>query len=394
MDDDRRTGHGPGQPPWAVRDADWTAKLLGRARQLMITARFDEVLALTAEGAERARREDRAPAWRELTTVHGTALTNLGRFEEAILVCDEVVESARRDGDPEAMAESWNVSLIAADRLQRDDDAMRRLDASLAVGEQFLRDGSRREVLFRAATSAGAIGLVELGDTLLTRILDGTPRDVTGHPSPGYLLWARNNQVSARTWWAVLLEHEGRIAAAEKYAGVVELCRGIVASVPDPAMMPPEPMAVFRAHEGHALTALGRHGEAEEALEVARRVLPAEPFTMMLGTVDLLCGLSSLRGRPPRDPGERAALAHRLTELARRLHDRRLEAQVWRFDAWSAYARCDAVRAAMAEERHEALVERLDWRRRLRQAALLGLRSQMLRRVAAGGDWLPPPEER
>lgn len=395
MDDDRRTGGpGRGQAPWAVQDADWATALLDRSRYLMMTAEFDEVLGLTAEGAQRALREDRASAWRELTTVHGTALTNLGRFDEAIRVCDDVVESARRDDDPEAMAGSWNVSVVAADRLQRDDDALRRLDGSLAVGEQFLRDGSRRDVLFRAACSAGAIGLVELGDRLLTRILDETEPSAAGRPSPGFLLWARNNQVSARTWWAVLLEHEGRIAAAEKYAGVVELCRGIVASVPDPRMLPPQPLAVYRAHEGHALTALGRHDEAAEALEVARRVLPAEPFTMMLGTVELLCGLSTLRGRPPADPGERAALAQRLVDLARRCHDRRLEAQVWRLDAWSSYARGDAVRAAMAEEQYEDLTERLDWRRRLRQAALLGLRSQVLRRVADGGDWLPPRDGR
>ena len=76
------------------------------------------------------------------------------------------------------------------------------------------------DLVVRAAQAAerARFDMVFLGDRLLTRILDETEPAAAGRPSPGFLLWARNNQVSARTWWAVLLEHEGRIAAAEKYA--------------------------------------------------------------------------------------------------------------------------------------------------------------------------------
>ncbi len=141
--------------------------------------------------------------------------------------------------------------------------------------------------------------------------------------------------------------------------------------------MPPKPGASLQAIEGFALAALGRAEEAAPLLDACTSVLGG-PFETLTATIEVLHGAAGLRtGSVPADDAWREAT--RLAALAQRTGEARLEAEIWLRAAERA---APGARSAIAHDRFTALTERLDWRRRLHGAQLLGFRSATLRLVA------------
>lgn len=353
-------------------------------QELMLHVRFDEVLTLAQEGASRATIAGDHGLWRRFGCDEATALFHLGRLEDSLARADAVVADAERDGVPEDMARAWNVSAIAADRLGRQNDALTRLDAALAVGEQLHRDAARLDVLGKAACSAASIGFAELGDAVFEEVLADVAAGEVGELAPSTMLWLVGQHIVVRIWLGLIEEHAGRPGAAPKhFEGAIELCRTVLAWPGLPAV----PTASVQGMYGFLLTALERHGEAAAPLAAARTVLPAEPFQIYTGGVEVTTGLSRLRADPPRELDALHAAGRRQISYTRRCLDVRAEAESWLRWGIAAERLGDDLQAQVNRERFEALVERLDWRARLDEASLLSFRSTTLSRVARGGTW-------
>ena len=110
--------------------------------------------------------------------------------------------------------------------------------------------------------------------------------------------------------------------------------------------LPAKTVAVFRAFEGFALTALERRAEA--ALAVAESVLPAATLDIPTSAVTLLCSAARMRAQPPDDPAEALASTASMIRLARLFGDRRGEAEHLRLAVVAARRTGDAAQAALA----------------------------------------------
>lgn len=347
----------------------------------MFLMRFDDALEIATAAAREAHDDGDHRAWRRLTNQRALALIPLGQFTGAVSACDEVIASAAEHEDPSAVAHAWNISAMAACHLPRD-DAMRRVDAAVAIGEWFLEKHARADSLARTAWTAGTIGFVTLGDMIFTRIMDDVEAGAAGSLSPASLLWLREQQVSERLWFAVAQEHSGDPRAADSMQEALESLRRIL---PDTVILPAKGAAMFHAMEGIALTMLGRVEDARRPLATAAAALTGGPPDLFSTGLELMLGTCVLRSRPEAvTPG---FVAH-LVRAAQWLGELRTEAEVWRLTAASVR---DPARAAAAAERFEALTDMLDWRRRLQEVDRFHLRSRWLREIVDAGGWRPRP---
>jgi hypothetical protein len=364
------TDRTPALPPWATARLD-------EIRVMLAHSRFEETIELAAECGARAAAEGDLAAWGRFTSFRSTALTRLGLSREALALADDVAASASAERDAVLVVDAACAGALAAYRVPDDDAMLARLDVALAEGEVLLALGGGAEPLGKAAIVAGAVGVADLGDALFTRIL-AAARDLGGDVSPRNMLWIRANHTMARLQRALQAEHAGAAeGAAELFGQCAEMCRTLVGSLPDPSLMPPKPAASLQAIEGFALAALGRVDEAAPLLDACTAVLGG-PFETLTATIEVLHGAAALRtGTIATADAWREAT--RLAAVAQRAGEARLEAEIWLRAARHATA---GARSAIARDRFTALVERLDWRRRLHGAQLLGFRSATLRLVA------------
>lgn len=357
--------------------APWATARLDEIRVMLAHSRFEETIELAAECGDRAAARGDLAAWGRFTSFRSTALIRLGLPGEALALADEVAASATAEGDAELVVDAACTGALAAYRVPDDDAMLARLDVALAEAEALLAEGRGAESLGKAAIVAGACGVADLGDALFTRIL-AAARDLDGDVSPRALLWIRANHTMARLQQALQAEHGGAPErAAELFGQCAEMCRALVGSLPDPSLLPPKPAASLQAIEGFALAALGRAEEAAPLLDTCTSVLGG-PFETLTATIEVLHGAAALRtgSVPPADAWREAT---RLAAVAQRAGEARLEAEIWLGAARHAAA---GARSAIAHDRFAALVERLDWRRRLHGAHLLGFRSATLSLVA------------
>ena len=380
---------GGSSPATATRDVPWWSAAMHECRMLLFAADFPRALAVAERAAARARREDDARAWRRFTNQQALALSGACRFEEALALCDEVIASTAEAEDRGAVAQAWNTGAAAAQRLARD-DTLRRLDSALAIGEWYVDEEGRFDSLARTAVTAASLGLAELGDSVYGRVVADIEDGAAGRLSPSSIMWFKAQGITVRLWWALSLGFRGDPRAAAVYEGAVELIRGVLADLPGGPGLVGTAAGVLRAFEGQALVTLGRTDEARKPLARAAATLPGASPDVFSAAVELACGFSALRMRTVRGR-EAAELAAQLVRVAQRSGDMWAEAESWRLAAGTAAADGDRLAHSVAQGRFEALVDRLDWRRRLQSAELLAFRSRTLRLIVEGEDWLHPP---
>jgi tetratricopeptide (TPR) repeat protein len=380
---------GGASPATATRDVPWWSAAMHECRMLLFAADFPRALAVAERATARARSEDDGRAWRRFTNQRALALNGACRFEEALALCDAVIASIPEAEDRGAVAQAWNTGAAAAQRLARD-DTLRRLDSALAIGEWYVDEQGRFDSLARTAATAASLGLAELGDSVYGRVVADIDDGAAGRLSPSSIMWIKAQGITVRLWWAMSLDFRGDPRAASVYEGTVELIRAVLAELPAGPGLVGTAATVLRAFEGHILVRLGRTAEAREPLAHAATTLPTSSPDVFSAAIEIACGLSSLRLGTVRGP-EAAAVAAQVVRVAQRSGDMWAEADAWRLAAVAAGAHGDRLAHAVAQSRFEALVDRLDWRRRLQSAELLAFRSRTLRRIVEGEDWLRPP---
>lgn len=349
-------------------------------RRLLARTEFAGAAELAGSAGEGARAAGDVQSWRRFACRRATALYSLGRFPEALELADAVLASAVDGEHLHTQAHAANIGTIAADRVGRD-DTLARLDAAVALGERIEREQGRIDSLYRTAWTAGTLGLAELGEAIFSGIAGGSGREDDVPLPPATVAFLAGQQLVVRNWWALTLEHAGDARSSEVYLRNIDTVRRLPELLPV-AELPARTTAVFRAFEGFALAALGRSDEADVALSVAEASLPWPTLDIPSSATTLLCTAARMRPQAVTDPELVLAASKDLVHLARLVGDRRGEAEHLRLAAVAARRTGDGARAAVAEDRFTALVERLDWSRRLQAARMTTVHSLALREIA------------
>lgn len=357
-------------------------------RQLLNACQFADVVCRTADlGVEPATATSRA-RWRELMRLRLTALVVLVRYSEAEDVCLQVLTSADADGDGIARARVLGYGLATVYFLGRTEEAVDRLDEVLAAAEGMPPGPDRMSTVAAAAIGSGLIGLTELSDRLLSRLVDQVMAAPAGVVPPGIVMFLHALLTTRRCQLALELERRDPVKAVELYRSVLVLAARIGVDVRDGVItnrsLAPRPAALYLAHLCFAKVAIGEAADIEDVVRSVPVTGQVEPFDSVGATTEIMWGLCQLR-IGLRDDNVDPALwekpARRLTELAYRTRTQVLQAETARALLDVVRRGNDPLRCAAAAERHEAALDELDWTARLERAQFTGLRSQTMRNI-------------
>lgn len=362
------------------RAEHWAVGPMREVQRALATLDFENAAALALAAGERALAAGDVQSWRRFSCRRAAAVYNLSRFDEAVQISDDVLASMTDGEYLHTQAHARNIGTMAADRLFRD-DTLERLDGAIAVGERIQREEGTVDSLQRTAWTAGSLGLAELGEAMFAEITTNAGSGTEAALPPVVGAYMLVQQLTLRNWWALSLEHIGDARAREVFERNIATVRGLPELLPFDRL-PSRIVAVYRGFEGLALVALGRVDEAEAALVVAESVRLSSTPDVLSSAVALLSSAARMRSKPPADPLEALSASADMVRVARGIGDRRGEAEHLRLATVAALRTGDEARVALARDRFAALVDRLDWSRRLKTARMTSVRSRALQRVA------------
>ncbi|USX54414.1 hypothetical protein [Lentzea sp. HUAS12] len=353
---------------------------LSACRFIEVVDRTDDLAAEPACSASRAR-------WRELLRLRLTALVVLVRYAEAEDACRLVLESAEADDDHMARARVLGYGLATAYFLGKTEEAVGRLDEVLATAEDMPVGPERMSTVAAAAIGSGMIGLTELSDLLLSRLVEQVATAPEGVVPAGIVAFLHALMTTRRCQLAIELEQREPAKSASLYRSVLDLATKIGVDLrgerPNGSLAA-RPAELYLAHLCFAKIAIGEAAEVEEIVRSVSVTGVVEPFDAVGATTEIMWGLCQLRiGLEDNaiDPARWECLTDRLTRLAHRTRTLVLQAETARIQLEVTRLGGDPLRCAAVRERYEAALDELDWTARLERARFAGLRSRTMRDV-------------
>lgn len=352
------------------------------AVQAMIAGDNAAVLALTEGVTDRPPSPAEARLWHVRAYMRVVALISVGREDDALVQSTAFLQHAEKVGGYAELfalaATVWPQYLAG-----RDSEALRRLDEVIVRAEAVADPARRMQALVAAASISGWIGVTEVSDDLLTRVnsmVDVAPPGVIGG---GLRRSLRDARVAARLYLALTCELEGSARSRELYAGIGPLVGRTELDLGRIGPIPPQIERFFASTRGFALAALG----ASELPAPARAgppmpvPPPGQSFDVVGAAAEVIDGLARLRVTESR--GDLVALrgTDRLESLARRARLIAMEAEACRMSLRAAQGTGDRAEIAARQERFEAAVAQLDWKRRLQNVHSHVFRARLLASV-------------